>query len=138
MGARIKTVMFIREIAEGEKLAPQSRAIVESTIAAHGLNTEVTVEQVVAAMTPHVTTRQPMERIFGYYAPKLEEAGYISVERSEVASAADGEKPKRKKKEKAGEDVSGELSDDVDEADELDADEDEDEDEDDVKDEDAA
>jgi len=133
MGTRIKTVKFLRDPTDADKLAPQSKAIVTSAIAAYGVNTEMTVKDVVVAMTPNITTRQPMERIFGYYAPKLEEAGLISVERAAAAAVADGEKPKRKKKEKAaaavadgekpkrkkkekaGEDVGGELSDEADE-----------------------
>lgn len=108
MAGRIQNVKFIREIAEDEKLAPQAKGIVESVIETHGLNTTVTVEQVTSAMEGNITTRQPFERIFGYYAPKLEEAGFIEVERSEAAA------PKSKKKDEDGDDASGEISDELD------------------------
>ena len=115
MAGRIQNVKFIREIAEDEKLAPQAKGIIESVVETHGLNTSVTVDQITAAMEGNITTRQPLERIFGYYAPKLEEAGFIEVERSEAA-------PKSKKKDDS-EDASDDLSDELE-------DEDEDEDED--------
>lgn len=117
MAGRITNVKFVREIAEDEKLAPQARAIVESVIETHGLNTEVTVDQITAAMDGNITTRQPLPRIFGYYAPKLEEAGLIAVERTEAAA-------KSKTKKGDDEDVSGELGDDEEELDDEDESED--------------
>lgn len=105
MAQRITSVKFVREIADEEKIAPQARGIVESVVEVHGLNTAVTTDQITAAMEGNITTKQPLARIFGYYAPKLEEAGLIQVERSEAAA------PKTKKKKGDDEDVSGELED---------------------------
>lgn len=105
MASRIAKVTFLREIEEDEKLAPQARGIIESVVEAHGLNVAVTPEQISAAMEGNVTTRQPLERIFGYYAPKLETDGFISVERAEAAPKA--------KKEAAGADDSEGLDDEL-------------------------
>lgn len=91
MAGRIQTVTFKRELAEGEKLAPQAKAIISSAIEQYGVDVEVTVAQVVAAMEGNVTTRQPLERIFGYYAPKLLEAELISVTRAEGKAKAEPE-----------------------------------------------
>ena len=110
MAGRIKTVKFTRELTAEDKLAPQAKGIVESVIETHGVNTEVTVEQIVAAMEGNITTRQPLERIFGYYAPKLEEAELIVCERSAAAA------PKAKKE--GGEAVDGDLSDELEDEDE--------------------
>jgi hypothetical protein len=122
MAKRIQAVKFLRQFADDEKAAPQMKAIVASVIEDHGVGTPVTVEQIAASMEGNVTTRQPLARIFGYYAPKLEEAGLIEVERSEGAAP-------KSKKEKAdkGENVAGDLDDESDEDEDLD-DEDEDED----------
>lgn len=120
MAGRVKTATFARVIADEEKMAPQMRGIVNCVIAAHGAGNPVTIEQIVAAMEGNITTRQPLERIFGYYAPKLEEAGLITVERSEAAER----KPRKAKGEAAdgGEDLGGEIGDETDEADDLDDD----------------
>lgn len=117
MAARINKVTFLRPLEAEEKAAPQMKAIIESVIKDHGVDTPVTVDQIVASMEGNVSTRQPLARIFGYYAPKLEEAGIVSIERSEASS----DKPKTKKDD-AAEDVSGELDDeDEDDLDEAEA-----------------
>lgn len=126
MAARIKSVKFVRALADDEKAAPQVKAMIAAVVEDHGLNTAVTVEQIAKSMEGNVTTRQPLERIFGYYAPKLEEAGIIEVERSEAAAP----KSKKDKGEAGNDTVSGDLSDEDDEdLDDQDEDEDEDENE---------
>ncbi len=127
MAGRIKNVTFTREIADDEKMAPQMKGIVASVVEAHGTGVSVTVEQIVAAMEGNITTRQPLERIFGYYAPKLEELGLITVERSEAAAP----KPRKSKEKTEGDapeadPIDGDLDEDEDLGDELDEDEDED------------
>lgn len=114
MAKRINTVTLVRDIKEDEKMAPQMKGIVESIREAHGIDKELTVDEVVAAMEGNITTRQPLARIFGYYAPKLEELELIKVTRSEAAP----KKAKKDKGEEAGEtaDLSDELDDESEEA----------------------
>jgi len=122
MASRITNATFTRELTAEDKVAPQMRGIVESVIEAHGVGVAVTTEQVVAAMEGNITTRQPLERIFGYYVPKLEEAGLITVERSIVVK-----KEKAPKAKKAVADAGDGLDDDLDD-DDLDDEDLEDED----------
>lgn len=110
MAKRIKTVTFLREVNDDEKMAPQAKAIVASAVEAHGLNEALTVDQVTTAMEGNIETKQPLTRVFGYYAPKLEEAELISVERTE------GETAPKSGKSKEAEDVGGELEDENEEA----------------------
>ena len=120
MATRITSATFTRELTEEDKVAPQMRGIVESVIEAHGVGVAVTTEQVTAAMEGNITTRQPLDRIFAYYIPKLEEAGLITVERAVVVKKEKA--PKAPKAAKAGDTSNEGLDDDLDEDEDLDDD----------------
>ncbi|CAB4182373.1 hypothetical protein UFOVP1090_5 [uncultured Caudovirales phage] len=85
--AKPKTVdifKFLKPVAEGDKLAPQARVIVNvlSEHAANGLNRD----DLVTALVGKLNTRQPESRILTYYQKTLAEGGYIQIEQTEVAA----------------------------------------------------
>lgn len=67
-----------REKKEGEKALPKQAAQIVDIIAAAG---EEGIERatLLEAMKPVIETRQPIERILGFYQPRLLEENYISV-----------------------------------------------------------
>lgn len=83
-------VVLKRELNEGEKIAPQQMAFY-NYLKAKGVGKEVDrktmIEEVVASGT--LTTRQPPERIFAYYAPKFAESGLIEVIKAPKAPKAE-------------------------------------------------
>ena len=73
-----------RPLAGEDKLATQARVIVETV---HELGAK-TRDELVNALKDRVKTRQPVERILGYYQKTLETKGFIKVEKVPVAEAA--------------------------------------------------
>ena len=71
-----------RPLAAEDKLATQARVIVE---AVHEVGA-MPREQLLDVLKDRVKTRQPIERILGYYQKTLETKGFIEVEK--VAEAA--------------------------------------------------
>lgn len=79
---------FVKDIgAEEKKLAPQAAQIL-AIIKAAG---KISRKDCVAAMNGVVTSKQPLERILGYYIPVLtKERGLVSVEPAVVPEVAKG------------------------------------------------
>lgn len=71
-----------RALAAEDKLATQARVIVE---AVHEVGPK-TREELLDVLKDRVKTRQPIERILGYYQKNLETKGFIKVDK--VAEAA--------------------------------------------------
>lgn len=71
-----------RALAAEDKLATQARVIVEVV---HEVGSK-TREELLDVLKDRVKTRQPIERILGYYQKTLETKGFIKVEK--VAEAA--------------------------------------------------
>jgi len=80
------------------KAAPQMLLILQ-TLAGIGINKEVTTEELTKAVVDSgkLVTRQPPERIVGYYTKPISELDFVEVEK--VAAAP---KPKADKAAKAG------------------------------------
>jgi len=105
MATRVKSITFNRELTAEDKMAPQMRGIIESAIEAHGVGVAVDTADVVTSMEGNITSRQPLERILGYYLPKLEEVdGLVTVERAEPAPAKT-----KSKVDASGEAVDGDM-----------------------------
>ncbi len=79
----IDTFFFKKAVAEGEKLAPQARVIVNvlSTSGEKGMSRD----DLVSALKGKLVTRQPEGRILTYYQKTLVERGYLVIETSPVA-----------------------------------------------------
>ena len=80
---------LIKGKADNEKMPKQCQQILEVLAKAPGkaLNREALLK----AMTPIIETRQPIERILGFYQSRLVSGGYIkiaSVEKPKAAKAA--------------------------------------------------
>lgn len=80
----VDTFVFVKAVAEGEKLAPQARVIVAAVQAAG--TTGITREALNTALTGKLVTRQPIGRIVTYYQKLLIERGYLVINETEVAS----------------------------------------------------
>lgn len=114
MASRVKSITFVREFGSEDKLPPQAKGIVESAIAAHGLGTALTSDQIVEAMEGNIETKQPLSRILGFYVPRLEKEGFIEVER--------GASAENKSKDEDGETASDDMDEEDDDIDEDDED----------------
>jgi hypothetical protein len=79
----IDTFKHVKPVAEGEKLAPQARVIV-NVLADH--KNGLTREDLSKALEGKLQTRQPIGRIVTYYQKMLVERGYISIDAVEVAA----------------------------------------------------
>jgi hypothetical protein len=79
----IDTFKFVKPVAEGEKLAPQARVIV-NVLADH--KNGLTREDLSKALEGKLQTRQPIGRIVTYYQKTLVERGYITIDAVEVAA----------------------------------------------------
>jgi len=77
----IDTFAFVKPVAEGEKLAPQARVIVNVLA---DLKT-ATREDLAKALEGKLQTRQPIGRIVTYYQKSLVERGYITISAVPVA-----------------------------------------------------
>lgn len=75
-----------RPLAAEDKLATQARIIVEVV---HEVGTK-SREELLEVLKDRVKTRQPIERILGYYQKTLETKGFIKIEKvpEPVAEAA--------------------------------------------------
>jgi hypothetical protein len=94
---------LLRNLNEGEKMAPQLRAIVEA-LSEIGIGKEVDRKEFVKVLSDRpekLVTRQPVERILAYYAPQLKEQGLVEFIRSEPAAKTEkaaAEKPAKAEK----------------------------------------
>lgn len=79
----IDTFKFVKGVAEGEKLAPQARVIV-NMLADH--KNGLTREDLAKALEGKLQTRQPIGRIVTYYQKTLVERGYITIDAVAVAA----------------------------------------------------
>jgi hypothetical protein len=77
----IDTFKFVKPVAEGEKLAPQARVII-NVLSEHKAG--LTREDLSKALDGKLQTRQPIGRIVTYYQKTLVERGYISIDAVEV------------------------------------------------------
>ena len=90
----IKTVKFVRALTVEDKQPTQVKDMI-GAVAAAGLIGEVLEHaKVIELITPALTTRQPVERILGYYIKPLVDAGLIEIEKTAA-------KPKLTDEEKA-------------------------------------
>ncbi len=80
----IDTFKFVKPVAEGEKLAPQARVIV-NVLADH--KSGLTREDLNKALDGKLQTRQPIGRIVTYYQKTLVERGYITIDAVEVKAS---------------------------------------------------
>lgn len=78
---KVDKFYHVKNVAEGEKLAPQARVIVNEL---SGKTEGLSRADLITALTGKVTTRQPVERILTYYQKQLVTSGYIRVESTEV------------------------------------------------------
>lgn len=72
----VDTFTFVKNVAEGEKLAPQARVIV-NVLSDH--KEGLTREALSKALDGKLVTRQPIGRIVTYYQKMLVERGYITI-----------------------------------------------------------
>lgn len=77
----VDTFKLVRAIAEGDKLAPQARVIV-NVIGEHAEG--ITREDLSKALDGKLITRQPIGRIVTYYQKSLVEGGWISIDAVQV------------------------------------------------------
>lgn len=82
---KVDRFFFVKGVAEGEKLAPQARVIV-NVLSEH--KDGVSRAELVTALTGKLNTRQPEGRILTYYQKTLVERGYVRIEETEVAAPA--------------------------------------------------
>ncbi len=80
----VDTFKFVKPVAEGEKLAPQARVIV-NVLSEHKAG--ITREDLSKALDGKLTTRQPIGRIVTYYQKLLVERGYITIDSVQLAPA---------------------------------------------------
>jgi hypothetical protein len=79
----IDTFKFVKPVAEGEKLAPQARVIV-NVLSEH--KNGLTREDLNKSLDGKLQTRQPIGRIVTYYQKLLVERGYITIDAVAVAA----------------------------------------------------
>ena len=87
--AKPKTVdifKFVKPVAEGDKLAPQARVIV-NVLSEHKEN-GLKRDDLVTALVGKLNTRQPESRILTYYQKALAVGGYIQIETTELPTEA--------------------------------------------------
>lgn len=78
---------FVKKPGEGEKKLPLQANQILDILAGTGQESEdgpyavMSRKDLLERMKDVVVTRQPIERILGYYQPILTKAGYISVEK---------------------------------------------------------
>lgn len=90
---------LLRDLKEGEKLAPQMRVIIEQ-LKGIGIGKEIERPKLIEMLekNPAMVTRQPVDRIVAYYAPHLKDAGLVEFSKPEPKPAKekpakDGDKP---------------------------------------------
>lgn len=95
------TYKFVKNPAEGEKLAPQARIIlghIENAKTA-GITREALVEKLDADVkSGKLETRQETSKLVGFYQKPMEEAGYITIEREKREPKAKALKEPKEKK----------------------------------------
>ncbi len=72
------------KVDDAVKLPPQAKVIIDEITAA---GKPIERDELVKRFGPKITTKQPPERVLGYYKRSLEEAGYITVTKEKVAAA---------------------------------------------------
>lgn len=76
---KVKTFTLVRELSDKDKCPPQAKTIVNAVKALGGAATR---EQIVASLKAPgvVETTQSVERIFGFYRPRLTDMGVLKEE----------------------------------------------------------
>lgn len=88
-GPKKEWVKLLRDLNEGEKVAPQALGIMNAVRTFNG--NVCTREQLLAILPDHIDTKQSAGRIFQFYRKKLEEAGILGYEDIKEPAPAKGE-----------------------------------------------
>ena len=80
-----KVVFFApgRAITDDDALPEQAKVIVA---AVHAAKKELTRDELAEAVKDTLKTKQPVDRIIGYYQSKINEMGVVKVEKREIAA----------------------------------------------------
>lgn len=83
---------LVKELAEGDKMPLQCKQIIG--ILSKATNKTLNREELLAQMMPVIATRQPIERILGFYQSRLISGGFIKTEAIAAVTKAVDPAPK--------------------------------------------